>query len=97
MSSTINTDQTLAALQADVASLKQDVTNLLSHLRSGAAGTAQAAAAQIDQGAQTLYRNAAAGGERSLKALGQQIEEQPLLALLILLGAGYVGGRLLTR
>jgi ElaB/YqjD/DUF883 family membrane-anchored ribosome-binding protein len=97
MSSTVNTDQALAALQADVAALKQDLTSLLSHLKSGATGSAQAAAAQIDQGAQTLYRNAAAGGERSLKALGNQIEEQPLLALLVLLGVGYVGGRLLTR
>ena len=97
MSSTATTDQTLAALQADVAALKQDLTNLLSHLKTGATGSAQAAAAQIDAGAQNLYRNAAVGGERSLKALGQQIEEQPLLALLVLLGVGYVGGRLLTR
>jgi hypothetical protein len=97
MSSTVNTDQALAALQADVAALKQDITSLLSHLKSGATGTAQAAAAQIDEGAQNLYRNATVSGGRSLKALGNQIEEQPLLALLVLLGIGYVGGRLLTR
>ena len=97
MSNTVNTDQTLAALQADVASLKQDLTSLLSHLKTGATVNAQAAAAEIDQGAQNLYRSAAASGERSLKAIGSQIEEQPMLALLLLLGVGYVGGRLLTR
>ena len=97
MSSTANTDQTVATLQADVAALKQDLASLLSHLKTGATANAQAAAAQIDQGAQNLYRSAAAGGERSLKAIGNQIEEQPLLALLLLLGVGYVGGRLLTR
>ena len=97
MSNSISTDPTLLALQEDVAALKRDITNLLAHLKTSATAGVQSAADQIEDGATRLYRNASAEGCKSAKALGQQIEEQPLLALLVVLGVGYIGGRLLTR
>jgi hypothetical protein len=42
-------------------------------------------------------RNVVAEDERSAKALRRQIEAQPLAALLIALGVGYIGGRVLSR
>jgi selenocysteine lyase/cysteine desulfurase len=96
MSSTTS-DPTLIALQEDVAALKRDIGTLLTHLRTTATSTAQNAADQIEDGASRLYHSAAKEGCKSAKALGQQIEEQPALALLVLLGLGYLGGRLLTR
>lgn len=87
----------LAALQADMSALKRDVASLVQHLATGATKSAQDAAAGIDEGARRLYRGAAAEGDRSIKALSAQVEAQPLAALLIALGLGYLGGRLLTR
>ncbi len=97
MSSTINSDPTLAALQEDVAALKRDLGSLLSHLKSGAANGAQTAADQIESSASRWYNTASNEGCKQAKALGQQIEEQPVVALLVVLGLGFIGGRLLTR
>ena len=97
MSISSKTDPDLAALQDDLAALKRDVSNLLEHLKIGATNGAQSTAERLDDGAQRIYRNVAAEGDRAAKAIGRQIEEQPLVALLIALGIGYVGGRLLSR
>ncbi len=90
-------DQTVTALQDHVAALRRDIGNLLAHLKTGATDGAQTAANRIGDGVARLYHDAAIEGCQSAKALGQQIEAQPVLALLVLLGLGYVGGRLLTR
>ena len=87
----------LESLQQDIAALKRDVGSLLEHLKSGASKGAQNAAGQIDDEARRLYRNVASEGERTVKAISAQIEEKPLIALLIALGVGYLGGRLLSR
>ncbi len=96
MSSTTN-DQTMSALQQDVASLKQDIGSLLTHLKSSAAAGVQSAAGQVEDQASSLYHSATAEGCKTAKALGRHIEEQPVLTLLVVLGLGYLGGRLLTR
>ena len=95
--SATTTDHTMAALQEDLASLKRDMGNLLTHLKSGAAAGAHSATDQIEDGASRLYHSATAEGCKSAKALGRQIEEQPVLAVLIVLGLGYLGGRMLSR
>lgn len=95
MSDTNSND--LAALQNDMAALKRDVASLVQHLANGATKSAQDAASQIDDGARRLYRSAAAEGDRSLKAISAQVEAQPLAALAIAVGIGYLSGRLLTR
>ena len=96
MSDTTNSND-LAALQNDIAALKRDVASLVQHLANGATKSAQDAAGQIDDSARRLYRTAAAEGDRSLKAISAQVEAQPLAALAIAVGIGYLGGRLLTR
>ena len=90
-------DADLANLQNDIAALKADVANLLSHLRQGATNGAQSAADQIDDSARRLYRSIAAESARPLKAIGAQVEEQPLVALLVAAGIGFVAGRVLSR
>lgn len=97
MSASIKNDPDLASLQSDIAALKRDLSTLVEHIKTSATNSAEAAAGQLDDGARKLYRNIAAEGERSVKAISHQIEEQPLVALLIAAGIGYIGGRLLTR
>ena len=87
----------LAALRADLAALQRDVGALVSHLQSDATTTMQGAAAKLEEGAGKLLRNITDEGGRSMKAVGQKIEDQPLLALLIAFGVGYLGGRTIGR
>ena len=93
MSGSSKSDADVAALQEDVAALKRNVASLIEHLKAGAASSA----AQLDEGAHRLYRSVAAEGERSVRAMSRQVEEQPLTALLIALGVGYFAGRLLSQ
>jgi ElaB/YqjD/DUF883 family membrane-anchored ribosome-binding protein len=44
-----------------------------------------------------VYDNLAATGERSVKAIGSQVEKRPILSLLIAFAVGFVGSRLLSR
>ncbi len=97
MSTSSKIDPDLAALQEDLAALKRDVSRLLDHLKVGAANGAQNAAERLEDGVQRIYRDVAAEGDRAAKTIGRHVEEQPLVALLIALGVGYVGGRLLSR
>ncbi len=97
MSEPISTETDIEQLKRDLTALKTDVAALVGHLKSTATAGIEGVIDQADLGAQTLYRNANAEGERAVKALTQQIEQQPLVALLIALGVGYIGGRLLSR
>ena len=97
MSDQVNGEIDLGRLRDDIAALKRDVTNLMEHLKASATGSAQSAAAQLDEGARELYRNVAAEAERSAKAIGRQVEEQPITSLLIAMGVGYISGRLMSR
>lgn len=92
-----NTDPTLSALRDDLTALKQDVAGLLEHLKVGASSGAQSAAEHVDDAAHRLCGSISASGEQSIKDIGRQVEEHPLLALLLALGVGYLSGRLLSR
>jgi ElaB/YqjD/DUF883 family membrane-anchored ribosome-binding protein len=87
----------LAALQADLAALRRDMASLIDNLGSEASSKAQAAAASVDDGARRLYRTVSAEGGKSMDAISRQVEEQPLVALLLAVGIGWIGGRLLSR
>jgi hypothetical protein len=90
-------DADLTAVKDDIAALKRDVASLIEHLKAGVTHGAQTAAAHVDGGTRRLYRNAATEGERAVKSVSEQVERQPLLALLIAVGVGYIGGRVLAR
>ena len=97
MSTSIRTEPTLASFQDDLTVLRRDLATLVDHVKAGATKGAGNVAAQLDDGAHRLYRNAAANGERTGKAVSRKIEDQPLAAVLIALGVGYFGGRFLSR
>ena len=86
-----------AGLQDDIAALKRDVASLMEHLRLGATAGVQSASDQIDDSTHRVCRTVSAEGERAAKAISRQVEAQPLVALLVALGVGYIGGRMLSR
>lgn len=97
MNATKNAETDINALRADLAALKDDMASLVANMTSTAASTAHSAAGQIEQKAREAYRTAAAEGDRTAKLVSQKVEEQPITALLIALGIGYVSGRMLSR
>eukprot|EP01037_Dinobryon_pediforme_P012274 gene12274-12360_t len=95
MSISTATDQDFTALREDLASLKQDMVNLMSHLKSDVTASAQTTTGQLNDSARQILDQVTAGGTWSARAIEQKIEQQPLAALLIAAGIGYLSGRLL--
>jgi len=91
----------LDAIGDDVALLKRDLSRLMEHVKNGtydvAKGSTQDAVERVSDEAERLYRALSRKGERSIKAVGRQVEEQPLTSLLIAFGVGLISGRLLAR
>jgi ElaB/YqjD/DUF883 family membrane-anchored ribosome-binding protein len=89
------------AVVEDLAALRRDVAALMGQIKSGAfkgaSDTAEGALGQLNDRANHLYDSLAAQGERSAKAIGRQIEEQPVMSLLIAFGVGFIAGKLLIR
>ena len=89
------------AIIRDVAALRQDFADLMSQMKSGAFKGANEAAenilGQLGDKANHLYDNVSAQGQRSVKAIGRQVEERPIASLLIAFGVGFVASRLLSR
>jgi ElaB/YqjD/DUF883 family membrane-anchored ribosome-binding protein len=97
MSASMNADPDLAALREDLVALKRDVASLIAHIKGGATNTVQNAADQIDRGVRSLRQQAGAEGERSAQAISVFVEKQPFVALMIAVGIGYIGARVLRR
>src|SRR4051794_6348004 len=87
----------LNAITTDLASLKHDLAELMRHMKLGPAeGTRAAALGAIEllgDEASRVYDNLAAQGERSAKAISRQVEEQPVMSLLLAFAVGLLGGR----
>ncbi len=90
----------------DLAALRRDIAALTSQMTSGAhKGANGAAASVLDRlGGQAnhlydsvVYDSVAGRGDRATKAVARQIEEQPLMSLLIAFGVGIAASRLLSR
>jgi ElaB/YqjD/DUF883 family membrane-anchored ribosome-binding protein len=97
MTASVTRESDIDALRGDVAALKDDVGRLIDHLKGGARSSVLAAAGQFNGQVRGLSEGASAQGERTVRALGAWVEEEPVLAVLIALGVGYVGARLLSR
>ena len=91
----------LDTIVSDLASLRRDLSALTDHLKTGAIdgakGATQDVAGNLGDEAEGLYDKLAAQGERSMKALGRKIEQQPVLSLLLAFALGFAGRRLLSR
>src|SRR5271169_5925358 len=95
------TNPDLNAIVDDLASLRRDIAALTDHLKigavNGAKGAARDAAGHLGEEAERLYGSLAAQGERSMKAIGRQVEEQPIMSLLVAFALGFAGSRWLVR
>lgn len=95
MANTSNDD--IAALREDLNNLRQDLASLVSNLKADATKNMSRTASNLDDNVQALYRSALNSGEESARQLTKTIEDHPLLAIMLVLGAGYLGGRVLSR
>ena len=91
----------LEMISGDLASLKDDLAALMGHVRTGGFRAANEAAhnamGQLGDGAAEIYGNLAAQGKKSVKAIGHQVDEHPVVSLLIAFAAGFCASRLLSR
>jgi ElaB/YqjD/DUF883 family membrane-anchored ribosome-binding protein len=91
----------LEMLAGDIATLKHDLAELMRHLKlgatEGARGAAQRTVEQIGDEALRAYENLTAQTKRSVKAIGRQVEEQPVMSLLLAFAIGVLGGRMMSR
>jgi ElaB/YqjD/DUF883 family membrane-anchored ribosome-binding protein len=87
----------LEAVTEDIAALRRDLATLAAHVKSGAVSGATDAAAQLSSEASDLYARLAAEGKNSAKMITRQVEEQPLVSLLVAFALGFIGSRLLSR
>lgn len=99
--STSDTPPDMQMVMADIATLKHDLATLLS-TKAGSvvndiADEAKGIAGHLGDEARHACRNLAAQGERTVKAIGHQVEEKPVTFLLLAFAAGFLGGRLLPR
>lgn len=104
MAANFNSETAVAALRDDLAALRADVAGLIQHLKTDAANGARHASAAVKDGAGEIYDSAgqfyrgfAEKTESSALALGRQVEAQPVIAVLVALGLGYVGGRVMSK
>ncbi len=91
----------LETIVSDLASLRRDLATLMEHVKAGtiggANGLARDAADRLSNEGRRLYDNLSAQGERSVKAIGRQVEEQPVMSLLLAFALGFIGSRWLSR
>lgn len=96
-----NKSPDMDTVMADIATLKRDLATLLSAKTGSVANDmvdeAKGMAAHLGDEARHACRNLAEQGERTIKAIGHQVEEKPVIFLLLAFAAGFLGGRLLPR
>ena len=97
MSAAMDSDPDIALFREDLVILKRDVASLIEHIKGGATSIVQNATKQIERHVRSLRQEAGAQGERSARAVRVFTEQQPLVALIIAAGFGYVGARVLRR
>ena len=88
-------------VKEDILSLTRDLASLIDKMKTVAVdGSGEAVRESVEElgdKARILYEKVAAQGERSAKAVGRQIEAQPILSLLVAFAVGFFVNRLLSR
>ena len=97
MNASMKVEPDLAMFREDLDALKRDVASLIDHMKDGATNTVQNVAGQVERRVTSLRQQAGAEGDRSAKAFQLFVQNQPLVALAIAVGIGYVGARVLRR
>ena len=97
MNASMKVEPDLATFREDLDALKRDVANLIEHVKGGATNTVQNAAGEVERRVRSLRQRVGAEGDRSAKALHGFLQDQPIVALTIALGIGYVGARVRRR
>ena len=90
----------MQAIMNDIAALRSDLATLASRMSTGAIdATADATRNAVDQiagEASRVYGSVSAQAERSAKAIGKHVEEQPVMSLLVVFALGFIGSRLMS-
>ena len=94
MSASMDSDPDVALFREDLVILKRDVASLIEHIKGRATNKVQNANNQVERHVRSLRQ---AQRERSAQAIRVFTEKQPLVALIIAVGIGYVGARVLRR
>ena len=97
MNASMKVEPDLAMFREDLDALKRDVATLIDHMKAEATNTVQNAAGEVERRVTSLSQQVGAEGDRSAKALQLFVQNQPLVALTIAVGIGYVGARVLRR
>jgi hypothetical protein len=70
-------------IQKDMAALRKQVAELIDHIGSATAG-----------GAERVYEDLNARGDRSIRAISEQIRAEPLISVLAAVAIGFIASRL---
>jgi hypothetical protein len=97
MSASMDSDPDIALSREDLVILKRDVASLIELIKGRATNKVQNATNQVERDVRSLRQEAGAQGERSAQSVRVFTEKQPLVALIIAVGIGYVGARVLRR
>ncbi len=94
----------LDRVMAEFATLKREFADLMGQVKKGAVREAEEIGAaagsrfdHISRDTRHLVDAIEAQGSKSAKALGHQVEERPLISLLIAFGIGMVASRITAR
>ncbi len=97
MNASMKVEPDLALFREDLDALKRDVASLIDHMRDGATNSVQNVSGEVERRVRSLRQQVGAEGDRSAKAVNLFVQNQPLVALTIAVGIGYVGARVLRR
>ena len=97
MNASMKVEPDLAMFREDLDALKRDVATLIDHMKGEATNTVQNVAGEVERRVTSLRQRVGAEGDRSAKAINLFVQNQPLVALTIAVGIGYVGARVLRR
>ena len=97
MSASMDSDPDIALFREDLVILKRDVASLIEHIKGGATNKVQNSTNQVERHVRSFRQKAGARGEGSAEAISVFTEKQPLVALIIAVGIGYVGARVFRR